>query len=95
MTPLHPRIRRLLRDVGPVVVPPPPRSMVERILAIARARPLVTPATNPEPFLLAAAVLAMAVLVAGIVLSGLPGHGPFNGPDFIEASQFAFSKLLP
>lgn len=49
----------------------------------------------PEPFLMAAAGLALAVAVAGLVFWNVPGQGASPAPDFIEATQFAFTQFLP
>lgn len=99
MSPLHPELRRRLRAGGPLNVPPPPPGLASRVLALARSRVRAGDGADaevaPEPFLMAAAGLAMAVAVAGLVFWNLPGQATSPAPDFIEATQFAFTQLLP
>jgi TPP-dependent pyruvate/acetoin dehydrogenase alpha subunit len=44
---------------------------------------------------MAAAGLAFVVAVAGLVFWNVPGQGASPAPDFIEATQFAFTQFLP
>jgi hypothetical protein len=62
---------------------------------MARASAPTSADADPEPFLLGAALLALAVLGAGLVFWNLPGQGTLPAPDFIEASQYVFTQLLP
>lgn len=95
MNELHPELRRRLHASGPLHVPPPPTGLASRVLAMARRRDAAEAEVAPEPFLMAAAGLALAIAVVGLAFWNLPGQGTSPAPDFIEATQFAFTQLLP
>ncbi|MEI6342521.1 MAG: hypothetical protein WCR07_11215 [Verrucomicrobiota bacterium] len=95
MNALHPRLRHRLRATNPLPLPPPPPGLADRVLALARRDPPPEADVAPEPFLAVVLGMALAVAVAGLVFGSLPGQGTGPAPDFIEASQFAFTQLLP
>lgn len=95
MNSLHPKVRERLRAAGPIVIPPPPPGLAMRVLALAQRDGARSPEASPEPILAAVMVLAMAVLLAGFLFGSLPGVGTSSTPDFMEASQFIFSQLIP
>lgn len=95
MSPLNPRLRAHLRASGPIQVPPPPPGLAARVLARSGtmgqhpARPVM------EPIPAVALLLALVVLGAGLAIWNVPGQFLGPTPDFIEASQFIFTQLMP